>query len=69
MNYGATGRAAGIPGEALARIAGWSQAASGLWRTEWGHWNGAAPYGDDPDGRAKVLEGITCFEVDQCAGR
>lgn len=69
LNFGATGRAVGIPGEALLRVAGWSQIASGLWRTEWGQWNESAPYGDDPAGTARVLEGITCYEVDRCAGK
>lgn len=62
FNYGATGRAAGLPAEVLLRVAGWSQQASGVYRPEWGTWNGPAPYGDDPVGSLKVREGILHFE-------
>ncbi|OFW62680.1 MAG: hypothetical protein A2Y74_00455 [Actinobacteria bacterium RBG_13_63_9] len=63
FNYGATGRAAGMPREFLLRLAGWSQEASGLHRSEWGSWAGPAPYGDDPRGRAKVMDGIQYDET------
>lgn len=63
FNYGATGRAAGLPAELLQRAAGWAQEASGLYRAEWGSWTGAHPYGDDPRGRAKVKEGMEYFEA------
>lgn len=62
-NFGATGRAAGVPAETLLRIAGWSQAAAGLSRPEWGTWDGAAPYGDDPRGHDQVSNGIQYYEV------
>lgn len=58
MNYGATGRAAGLPAELLLRWAGWSQEQSGLHRKEWGVWSGSSPYGDDPSGNAAILDGI-----------
>ena len=61
MNYGATGLAAGMPKELLLRWAGWSQKASGLYRPEWGTWNGSEPYGDDPAGHKKVLEGMDYY--------
>jgi len=63
FNYGATGRAAGMPPEFLLRLAGWSQQASGLHRSEWGEWAGSAPYGDDPRGSAKVIDGIQYYET------
>lgn len=63
FNYGATGRAAGMPREFLLRLAGWSQQASGLHRSEWGNWAGPAPYGDDPRGRTKVMDGIQYYET------
>lgn len=62
-NYGATGRAAGMPREYLLRVAGWSQQASGLYRREWGNWAGSAPYGDDPRGRVQILGGINYYEA------
>lgn len=62
FNYGATGRAAGMPREMLLRLAGWSQQASGLYRQEWGTWSGSPPYGDDPVGAAQVLGGIEYYE-------
>jgi hypothetical protein len=62
FNYGATGRASGVPAELLLRVAGWSQQASGLYRPEWGTWNGAPPYGDDPAGSTKIREGIAYYE-------
>ena len=65
FNYGATGRAAGMPAELLLRIAGWSQEASGLVRPEWGRWSGGPPYGDDPDGSQQVSNGISYFESKQ----
>ncbi|HSW15252.1 MAG TPA: hypothetical protein VLI06_20560 [Solimonas sp.] len=57
-NYGAHGRALGLPDELLLRWAGWAQQASGLYRGDWGQWQGAAPYGDDPSGRQKIIEGM-----------
>lgn len=62
FNYGATGRAAGMPAELLLRVAGWSQQASSLARDEWGRWDGSPPYGDDPRGAAQVANGIAYFE-------
>jgi hypothetical protein len=62
LNYGATGRAAGMPRELLLRLAGWSQEASGLYRAQWGTWFAQPPYGDDPRGAAKVREGIDYYE-------
>jgi hypothetical protein len=63
LNYGATGRAAGMPAEVLLRSAGWAQEASGLTRPEWGHWWDASPYGDDPQGSSKIREGIDYYET------
>jgi hypothetical protein len=65
FNYGATGRASGLPAELLLRVAGWSQQASGLYRPEWGTWDGAPPYGDDPDGSSKIRDGILYYEQRQ----
>ena len=62
FNYGATGRASGIPAELLLRAAGWSQQASGVYRPEWGTWDGPPPYGDDPDGSSKIKDGIRYYE-------
>jgi hypothetical protein len=49
INYGATGLAAGMPKEVLYRLAGWSQQASGLYRTNWGTWYGESPFGYNPE--------------------
>ena len=69
FNYGATGRAAGIPAELLLRAAGWSQQASGIYRPEWGTWDGPAPYGDDPQGSRKIKEGILYHEQRRTSGQ
>lgn len=60
-NWGANGRAVGLPDEVLLRWAGWAQQASGLHRDDWGNWHDAAPYGDDPRGRTKIREGIDYY--------
>jgi len=65
FNYGATGRAAGMPAELLLRLAGWSQHASGLSRPEWGRWSDRPPYGDDPRGSEQVSNGIAYFDSKQ----
>jgi len=57
-NYGAHGRALGLPDEVLLRWAGWAQQASGLYRGDWGRWSDAAPYGDDPRGSQLIREGM-----------
>lgn len=62
FNYGATGRAAGMPAELLLRLAGWSQQAAGLSRPDWGRWSNGPPYGDDPRGSQQVANGIAYFE-------
>ena len=56
--WGTHGRSVGLPDEVLLRWAGWAQQASGLYRPEWGAWDDAAPYGDDPSGRERIREGI-----------
>lgn len=56
--WGTHGRSVGLPEEVLLRWAGWAQKASGLYRAEWGAWNGTAPYGDDPGGRDRIREGM-----------
>lgn len=56
--WGAHGRSVGLPDEVLLRWAGWSQQASGMYRPEWGSWQGTAPYGDDPGGSARIREGM-----------
>ena len=68
-NYGAMGRAAGLPMEMLQRVAGWSQEASGLYRPEWGTWWGEYPYGDDPRGREMVMGGIKYYECEYRGGK
>ena len=65
FNFGATGRAAGMPAELLLRVAGWSQHASGLSRPDWGRWSDGPPYGDDPRGSEQVSNGIAYFESKQ----
>lgn len=62
FDYGATGRAAGMPVEMLERMAGWSQQSSGLYREEWGIWSGPPPYGDGPRGAAQIARGIRYVE-------
>jgi len=61
INYGVTGLAAGIPKEVLYRIAGWSQQASGLYRTNWGAWYGRSPYGDNPEERNMINYGMQYY--------
>jgi hypothetical protein len=63
FNFGATGRAAGVPKELLLRWAGWSQMASGLHRPEWGAWSQSPPYGDDPSGSESILRGIQYYDT------
>jgi hypothetical protein len=63
MNYGATGRAAGIPKEVLLRLAGWAQERSGLYRSEWGHWSGSPPYGVAPHTLEKIEAGFRYYET------
>lgn len=63
FNFGATGRAAGLPAEVLLRWAGWCQMASGLYKLEFGSWSGDVPYGDDPTGSAAILDGIRYYET------
>lgn len=63
LNFGATGRAAGLPAEVLLRWAGWSQMASGLYKPEFGSWSGDAPYGDDPTGSTAILDGIRLYDT------
>jgi len=56
--WGAHGRSVGLPEEVLLRWAGWAQQASGLYRADWGRWDGPAPYGDDRQGRERIREGM-----------
>ncbi|MBY0399939.1 hypothetical protein K2X89_06560 [Myxococcota bacterium] len=65
FNFGATGRAAGIPAEVLLKIAGWSQRASENYRAEWGSWTGDAPYGDDPVGSRQIRDGMSYYDSGQ----
>ena len=65
FNYGATGRALGIPDAILVRAAGVAQFISG-----WQNWNPSfgvpghapAPYGDDPVDQAAIRAGIAYAE-------
>jgi hypothetical protein len=68
FDYGATGRAAGKPVEMLARMAGWSQQSSGLYREEWGLWSGPPPYGDGPRGAAPIARGVAYTETGGASG-
>ena len=58
FNFGATGTAAGIPGNILLMGAGWAQSHAGTSQTEWGRWYQKPPYGDDPTDQRFIREGI-----------
>ena len=62
VNFGATTLAAGTPRELILRWAGWFQEASGMQRKEWNRWFTTPPYGDDPHGHEKILEGFRVYE-------
>jgi hypothetical protein len=61
FNYGATGKATGIPDNVLERGAGWAQEQAGTSLPEWGHWYGGPPYGDDPADQAQIMGGIEYY--------
>lgn len=58
FNFGSAGTAAGIPADILLMGAGWAQSRAGTSRSEWGHWYGDRPYGDDPADQRAIKEGI-----------
>ena len=61
FNYGVTGKAAGIPDQVLLRGAGWAQEQAGTSQSNWGHWWGSSPYGDDPQDQAQIQAGINYY--------
>ena len=64
FNYGATGKAAGFPGDTLLQQAGRAQVAAGTSRPEWGDPGGLLPFtgsksnGDDPVDQFWIQQGI-----------
>ena len=61
FNYGATGKAIGIPDRILLMGAGWAQEEAGTSKEEWNSWYGSPPYGDDPKDQEKIKEGIDYY--------
>ena len=71
FNYGATGRAVGIPGAILRRGAGWAQQRAGSSDPTFGNWWEDFPYGDDPKDQSLIDQGIQYFDnrcYDPCPG-
>ncbi len=68
FNFGATGKALGIPEDILLKQAGHAQVAAGTSKPEWGEpatWGilgGTAPFGDDPDDQAMIKKGIDYYK-------
>jgi YD repeat-containing protein len=62
FNFGASGRAWGIPLPILLRGAGYAQVAAGTSTPEWGHWYNGPPYGDDPDDQAQIIAGYFYYK-------
>ncbi len=58
FNFGATGRAAGIPPWILQRAAGWAQMVAHTSQPEFGHFAFKYPYGDDFADQAQIMAGI-----------
>ena len=73
FNFGATGRALGIPRSVLLRGAGIAQSRAGASDSDWGappsfpNLLGDAPYGDDPADQAQINRGADFYE--QCVRR
>ena len=68
FNYGATGRALGVPGRVLLREAGRAQQAAGTSRPEWGDpgsrfnpWGGTGSFGDDPQDQPWIRRGFEYY--------
>tara|TARA_R110001583_G_scaffold195251_1_gene370892 strand:+ start:35 stop:1174 length:1140 start_codon:yes stop_codon:yes gene_type:complete len=61
-NYGAIGRALGIPSQVLKRGAGWAQIQAGTSDDSYGHYLGFAPYGDDPADQVQIGAGIDYYD-------
>ena len=58
FNYGATGRAVGIPAQILKRGADWAQTRAGTSKKDWGKPLGSPPHGDDPADQEQIQRGI-----------
>ncbi|MUF07216.1 bacteriocin [Pseudomonas sp. CCM 7893] len=58
FNYGATGRAAGIPEQVLLRAAGAAQGIAGTSMEDFGKWWAGSPYGDDKVDQVWIKAGI-----------
>ena len=63
FNFGATGRALGLPGDILLRGAGWYQGITKTSSPDFGVWYGDPPYGDDPKDQAQIKKGILYYEI------
>lgn len=61
FNFGATGKALGIPGWVLKRGAGWQQMHGGAYDPKNGHYLWTTPYGDDPIDQYYIQEGIDWY--------
>jgi RHS repeat-associated protein len=62
FNYGASGRAFGIPSQVLLRAAGAAQLAAGTSDPGWGSPAGGSPYGDDPNDQVEIQRGIDYYQ-------
>lgn len=62
FNYGATGAAAGIPGNVLERMAGRQQEQGANYDPANGHYWWREPYGDDPIDQYYINEGIDWYD-------
>lgn len=69
FNYGATGRALGLPSSILLREAGRAQQEAGTSSPGWGQpgprlnpWGGTGSFGDDPEDQYWIKEGIKYYE-------
>lgn len=58
FNYGAVSAGIGLPDQITFRIAGFYSERAGTYRSNWGHWYGRAPYGDDPRDQQWIQAGI-----------
>ncbi len=59
-NYGATGKALGLPDQVIKRGAGWAAGRAGT--KEDGHWWGKAPYGDSIIDQMYIDLGISYYD-------
>ena len=62
FNYGATGRAVGVPAWILKRAAGWAQKRAGTSKQDWRGPLGPAPHEDDPVDQKYIQRGIDYYD-------